>query len=117
MKMILKQFLNAQINLNQLKKVVGENLHNIKIETPLIVSARDLVFLIRKYLNRELSLQEMVDWANVVWFTDLFEYNEEEEDSISSVVDVLESLDEEMVYYSEEDFLEMIDCLLENREY
>jgi hypothetical protein len=64
-----------------------------------------------------ISLQELIDWVNVVWFTDLFEYNTSEEESISSVMSSLETLDEDDVQFANKEFEDMIKCLHKNEIY
>ena len=76
---ILNDFLKIKIDLNQLKKELGDDLYNVNITTPRKVYAEDLIFLITQYITHKITLQEIVDWVNVVWFTDLFEYNSLEE--------------------------------------
>ena len=46
-----------------------------------------------------------MDWVNVVWFTDLFEYNSLEEESIASVVSLLETLDEDDAQFSNKELM------------
>ena len=113
----LRDFLESKISLHQLKATCGENLYRVEIGSPLIVSSKDVILLIKKYLAKQKSLQDVVDWVNVVWFTDLFEYNPIEEDTISSVMPYLESLDEDDVNFSDKDLLKMIHCLSQNIEY
>ena len=117
MKKVLNDFLKNKLDLDSVKKILGVNLHSIKVEEPVIVCSQDVIFLINQYLDKKITLQDVLDWVNVVWFTDLFEYNEVEEDSIASVINELETMDEDGVYFSGKDFLEMIECLLQNREY
>ncbi len=117
MNAILNKFLKTKINLSQLKKELGNDLYNVSVTTPKKVCAEDVVFLINQYISRKVTLQEMVDWVNVVWFTDLFEYNLSEEESIASVISLLETLDENDVQFSDKEFLDMIECLSNNRVY
>jgi len=114
---VLNDFLKIRINLKQLKKEFGENLYNVEIKEPMIVHSKDLIFLINQYISNKITLQEVADWVNVVWFTELFEYNPAEEDSISSVMTILETIDEDDEWFSNGDFKKMIDCLLCNTEY
>ena len=117
MNAILNDFLKIKINLNQLKKKLGDDLYNVNITTPIKVYAEDLVFLINQYISNKITLQEIVDWVNVVWFTDLFEYNMMEEESIASVVSLLETLDEDDAQFSNKEFMDMIECLSKNKVY
>ncbi len=117
MNAILNDFIKTKINLNQLKKELGNDLYNVTITTPRKVCAEDLIFLINQYISRKITLQEIVDWVNVVWFTDLFEYNPLEEESIASVISLLETLDEDDVQISNKEFMDMIECLSNNKVY
>ena len=117
MNAILNDFLKIKISLNQLKKELGEDLYNVTITAPRKVYAEDLVFLINQYISRKITLQEMVDWVNVVWFTDLFEYNSLEEESIASVATLLEALDEDDAQLSDKELMNMIECLSNNKVY
>ena len=117
MNAILNDFLKSKINLNQLKEKLWKDLYNVTVKTPQKVYASDLICLIDQYICGKISLQEMVDWVNVVWFTDLFEYNASEEESIASVISLLETLDEDDVQFSDKEFLYMIECLSNNEVY
>ena len=114
---ILNDFLKAKINLKQLKEKLGSDLYNVAIKTPKKVYANDLILIINQYISGKISLQEIVDWVNVVWFTDLYEYNESEEETIASVLFVLETLDENDADITEEDLKKMIKCLTKNDVY
>ena len=114
---ILNDFLKIKINLNQLKKELGDDLYNVTITTPRKVYAEDLIFLINQYISHKITLQEIVDWVNVIWFTDLFEYNTLEEESIASVISLLETLDEDDVQFSNKELMDMIECLSNNKVY
>ena len=54
---------------------------------------------------------------NVIWFTDLYEYDNKDSDSIISVMSYLEELDEEGVDYTCEQIEMMIECLSKNVEF
>ena len=114
---ILNDFLKAKIGLEQLKEKIGNDLYNVTIENPKTVYASDLVFLINEYVSEKISLKEIVDCVNVIWFTDLYEYNIPEEDSIASVISLLETLDEDDMQFSNKDFMNMIECLSNNKIY
>ncbi len=117
MNVALDDFLKTKINLEQLKKACGQDLYNVKITTPRKVYAKDIIFLINQYISDSITLQEVVDWVNVVWFTDLFEYNQSEEEAIASVMSVLETLDEDNVKISDKELMEIMKCLSNNNVY
>ena len=113
---LLLDFLDFKKTKTDLVQFYGEDLLNASGPT-LQVSAKDVISAIDKYLCGDISKKQLVDWVNVLWFTDLFEYSDCEADSIASVMTVLESLDEADVSLSEHDYLNMKECLYHNQEY
>ena len=105
---LLLDFLDFKKTKTDLVQFYGEDLLNASGPT-LQVSAKDVISAIDKYLCGDISKKQLVDWVNVLWFTDLFEYSDCEADSIASVMTVLESLDEADVSLSEHDYLKMIE--------
>lgn len=114
MKNSLLKFKELKINKSQLKKEIGEDLYNIDCQNPVLVNTQDLSKVIQSYIEENISLQQLVDWVNVVWFTELFELLEKESDSIMSVLEVLETLDEDNTSVSTQDFSEMLKALSNN---
>lgn len=114
MKTLLNNFLKNKTDINELKKVFGSNLYNANIASPEIVYAKDVIFIIEQYVSGKMTLQQITDWVNVMWFSELFDYNDQEEESIASVISVLETLDEEGVHFSNDEFEKMMQCLSNN---
>ena len=115
-KKVLIDFLDFKKSKTDLVQIFGKDLLNATGPT-LPVSSKDVITAIDRYLRSEITKNQLVDWVNVLWFTDLFEYNDDEADSIASVMTVLESLDEAEVSVSEHDYLRMKECLYRNQEY
>lgn len=115
MKTVLSKYKHFDISLQELKSVLGENLYNVADVTPEKVVAADVVYAIKQYLSKAVTLSELVDWVNVVWFTELYEYATKEENAIASVMALLETLDEG-VEFSDEEYAVMIECLNNNTE-
>ena len=111
---MLKAFKTFAADKCALRKTYGADLHNVEVE-PEIVSAADVIFAIESYLNRTVTKEQLVQWVNVLWFTDLYEYESACEDTIAEVMTLLESIDEEEVAFSEEEYREMIEALRRNR--
>lgn len=82
-----------------------------------IVKAQDVICAIIMFKSGEISQVELLDWVNTLWFSDLFDYADEQCDSIASVMTELETLDEDGACYSLHDFDQMIAALKSNREY
>jgi len=113
---ILKSFVKLESSKDDLINKFGDDLFNVSV-TPETVTSQDVLSVIQKIKNNEVDLSSLIDWVNIIWFTDLFEYSDRESDSIASVMTVLETLDEEGVCLTDEDFDKMSMCLIQNIEY
>lgn len=114
---ILEKYKKFEIKKSQLQDKLGQDLYNVEIESPVEVRAEDVIQAIVKYSNNDINQQELLNWVNVIWFTDLFVYEEVHEDSISSVIEILEQLDESDFELTKEDWEKIIYCLRNNIEY
>ena len=81
------------------------------------IKRSDVVNAIQLLQNGTISKDALVEWVNVVWFTELYVFDDEDADSIVSVLEVLETMDEDGVVVSEDELSEMITALSSNTEY
>lgn len=114
---VLKKFKALEIDIKQLRDELGNDLYNIPDIKAEKVYAKDVCFIIEQYLSGQITMQTLLDWVNVIWFTELYVYNSKEEDSIASVITALETMDEDDVDFSHKDFTRMIDNLKSNISY
>ncbi len=114
---ILNDYRQMRITSAQLREQLGDDLHNVEVGRPVCIKASDVRSGIGNVLSGEKELKELVDWVNVVWFTELFAFPDGEADSIVSVLEVLETLDEEGVHVSDEELKAMQLALDGNKEY
>ena len=63
---------------SDLQKYFGEDLLNATCTTPVVISVNDVINALTEYETGKVSLNTLVEWVNVIWFTDLFEYTEYE---------------------------------------
>ena len=114
---VLYQFKKAEINAEQLRHELGNDLYNVTNIKAEKIYAKDVSYVIKLYLSKAITLQSLLDWVNIIWFTDLFVYNSAEENTISSVITVLETLDEDDAEINDDDLLQMIEALNNNTDY
>ena len=81
------------------------------------IKRSDVVNAIQLLQNGTISKDALVEWVNVVWLTELYVFDDEDADSIVSVLEVLETMDEDGVVISENELSEMITALSSNTEY
>lgn len=113
---LLSDFLKFEATRTDLVQEFGDDLLNA-VGPVKTVSVNDVVLAIDRYLNCTITKDRLVDWVNTLWFSDLFEYDDEYADSIASVMAILETLDEDDVVLTNQDFSKMKTCLLKNQEY
>lgn len=91
---VLTKFKNLEIYKNELTNLFNTDLKATVISKPIIVYASDVIKLLEFFRSGKITVQELLDWVNTIWFTDLFDYNDSQSDSIASVMNELEEVDE-----------------------
>ena len=117
MEKYLSLFCKFKISKAELQKAVGEDLHNVECKKAYRIKRSDVVNAIQLLQNGIIDKDALVEWVNVVWFTELYMFDDEDADSIISVLEVLETMDEDGVIVSEDEFSKMITALTSNTEY
>lgn len=112
----IEQFKNFRMSREELSNKFDGDLLAAKIENPVIVYNTDVVNALSAFKNDRITLAQLLDWVNTIWFTELFDYDDEYSNSIASVLNKLEDLDEEGRELTQYDMNKYIDALLENRE-
>ena len=65
------------------------------LETPVTITRQDVIRLLKRYKQERLELADLFDWIHFVWFSDFFVCDKADADSIASVIQFLEELEEE----------------------
>ncbi|WEK56095.1 MAG: hypothetical protein P0Y55_08620 [Candidatus Cohnella colombiensis] len=90
MKSPINQYRDLEINKSELFELIK----SLDIGQPVEIRNEHVVHLLISYKKNELDLQQLLEWVNIVWFSDLYEYADEHADCIASVLNELEELDE-----------------------
>ena len=112
----LLKFKELQISKNELSDKLGENLLMLKIDEPIKIYAKDVINLLNAFRNNSITINHLIDWVNTVWFSELFDYEDSECDSIASVLNKLEDLDEDGRELTKLNINDYIIALSNNRE-
>ena len=93
----LEKFRDLKIRRSELSEGGKIDLFNVTPEQnkPVPISPEHVIILLNKLKSQEISKARLLEWVNTVMFTDLFDYAEEYQDSIASVIGELEEIDEE----------------------
>ena len=118
MSKLLNDYKSFRAALSDLEAVYGSDLLNAANSKVEIVYTDDVVYAIEMYRTGKIAKTELVDWVNTLWFCNaLYDYADEQCDSIASVMNELETLDEDGACYTDGDFERMIAALKRNQEY
>lgn len=112
-KKILKDFRDLKITRIELfSQLVDENKDN----DGFVIYNKDLIFVLNQYIEKKITQEKLLDWVNTIAFSDLYERNEDESDSLGFVLYELEELDERTEPLSNEEALYYINALTKNIE-
>jgi hypothetical protein len=113
----LQAFKSFNISKDELCHAIGDDLYNAKVSVTEVVEIADVTQAVQKYMNSEITLPALLDWTNILMFTDLFDFADGCDGSIASVLSFLETLDEDGVTATDDDFKRMIQSLENNTEF
>ena len=99
-----------------MKEFFGEDLIAAKVDNPVEIRTEHIINVLKKYNSLSITKEVLLDWINIIWFSELFEYNDEQADSISSVMNELKGVNEDISKLSEENIIKYIDALSKNKE-
>lgn len=108
----LKKFRDLEIS----KAVLEEELNGAKASSIVEVYAIHLIAVLKKYSTKEIDDAFLLDWVNTIWFSEWYFYNDDQCDSIASVMNVLEELDEGELILNQEKIEILINALENNLE-
>lgn len=88
---LLEKFRDMEITKDELNNIMKSLDEVVKVE----VFSIHLINLLKNYDLKLVDDSYLLDWVNTIWFSDWYFYNEDQCDSIASVMNELEELDEE----------------------
>lgn len=113
---VLEKYKNLEISKGELLKLVNKDLKTLKVQKPIEICTGDVIALLENYKQGKITNQDLLDWVNTIWFTDLYEYCDSQSDSIASVMNELEEVDEEIEKISPSSIEKYIEALRKNIE-
>jgi hypothetical protein len=117
LKILLEQYKKLQLSKETLLKELQTRKDEKVLNDQVVqIYARDVINILKQYQQKNVSQQQLIDWVNMIWFSDFYEYADEESDSIASVMDKLEELDETETSLSDSQINIFINALKNNEE-
>ena len=117
-KELVQKLVNCEISWSEFSSIEKCSSYLIELDDTIINIDTIIVGkAIQCCLDNKYSMQDLLDWANVVRFSDIFLVNEDCRDCVISILDRIEESDEEGSELSNNDLLLMIDKLNKNEEW
>ena len=113
---VLERYKNFKISKGELLKLVNQDLKTLKIKKPVEICTSDVIALLENYKQGKITNQDLLDWVNIIWFTDVYEYCDSQSDCIASVMNELEEVDEDIEKISSSNIKKYIEALKNNIE-
>ncbi len=90
---LLESFRDLKMNKEELlKKLNVKSLNDVK-QIAMIASV-DVIKLLENFKAGKIDEIGLLEWVNTIWFSDTYDYVDEEMNSIASVMNKLEEIDE-----------------------
>lgn len=117
-KELVIKLLNCEISWTEFSSIEKCNSYLIELDDIVInVDATIISNAIQSCLANKYTMKDLLDWANVVRFSDVFLINEDCRDCVISILDRIEESDEENCALSNNDLKLMIEKLKNNEEW
>ncbi len=115
-RMFLDQFKNFQINREDLTKKLGKCPIYAKSENPVYVNVEDIKRLLKYYISGELKFEDVIQWCDVIRYSELFEYPDEEKEQeiIATVIDEIQDAEDYGKRLLEDNILRWLSMLCKN---
>ena len=117
-KELVQKLLNCEISWSEFSSIENCSSYLIELDDTIIkVDAKMVSKAIKSCLDSRYVMQDLVDWANVVRFSDIFLVEEDCRDCVISILDRIEGSDEVGCELTKEDLFTMLDKLNNNEEW
>ncbi len=94
---ILQEYKSLKIDRTQLLDYFVQNAESLQTVRPQPILAVDVSYAINSYIKKNITTEQLVEWANVVGGTDLFTYNQLQSDCVTSVVNSISRVEDHPV--------------------
>ena len=93
---ILLDFLSLKHNKNSLIKFYGKNPIYVKPKLSVTIKNEDVIRLIEFYVAGKIHFTDVIDWCDIVRFSDLFDYPDDlkSQEAIATVIDEIQDTED-----------------------
>ena len=110
----LVEFKDLKITKQELLPRIGYERFAKPNDVEVEINAYDVIHLLRNFQNGSIDIHRLLDWVNTIWFSDYYDYKDEQCDCIASVMQRLEEIDENGFVLGDDDINRYIQVLMQN---
>lgn len=106
---LIQKMLDCEITWKKAISIEYEDSYLVKTDNGYIfhINTETVIKAIESCLNGTFSHKDLIDWVNVVRFSDIFNFDEKQQECIISILDRIEESDEDGKTLSDDDLLLM----------
>ena len=112
----LEMFRDLKINKKELSLNLKGKLSVLKMRNIIEVSRENILRLLNLLDLGRVSIDDLMDWVDAIWYIEAFKYKDSEAHCISSILSELEEADIDSSKLSSENIQKYLVALIENRE-
>lgn len=102
---VLNKFKNLEISRKELTNIIGANPIILQIDKPVLINSDNVKQLLLSYQEGGISFGQVIEWCDVVRFSELFDYpeDEKEQEKIATIIDEIQDLEDSCDYIPDSD--------------
>ena len=98
---LLEKVRDLKLNKDDMPPLTYED-ENDLLEEPIVIERNHLIHMLKRFKQERITQEDIYDWVHFVWFSDYFTCADEDADCITSVIQMLEELEEEGAAYDQQ---------------
>jgi hypothetical protein len=93
-RLMLEQVRDLRLKKDDLPSISYEQETEL-LQDPVVINRQHVIHVLKRFKQERLSQEDLYNWVHFVWFSDFYTCQDDDADSIASVMQVLEELEEE----------------------
>lgn len=93
-RLMLEQVRDLKLKKDDLPSISYEQETEL-LQEPVVINRQHVIHVLKRFKQERLSQEDLYNWVHFVWFSDFYTCQDDDADSIASVMQVLEELEEE----------------------
>lgn len=90
----LELFRDLRISKSELLDQAPGRSLGFSMDKLVLVKNSNVIFLLDNFRQKKIEIEELIDWVNIIWFSEWYEYFDSHNDCIAAIMNELEVFDE-----------------------